>query len=61
MKEWINKRCKIFVRNLSEKPIVYTGTVIAVDNPFLTITDRDGRDVSINFMDIIQIKAEGEY
>jgi len=58
MNEWINQRCKIFVRNLSDKPIIYTGTVLAVDQNFLTILDKTNNKVSVNISDIIQIKEE---
>ena len=57
MQEWIGKKCKIFIRNLSDKPIVYTGTVLSITGQFLSITDRDGKPITININDIIQIKG----
>lgn len=59
MQEWVGKRCKIFIRNLTaEKAIVYTGVVISVASNFITIKDRTDNTVSINIQDIIQIKGE---
>ena len=68
MQEWVGKRAKIFVRNLSDKPIVYTGKILSFTNPFITISARgyshdtysqnnqNQIDVSINIQDIVQIK-----
>jgi len=58
MNEWINKRCKIFVRNLADRPIIYTGTILAVNQPFITILDKDNKRVTVNIQDIIQIRGE---
>lgn len=58
MNEWNGKLCKIFVRNLSDKPIVYTGKIISDEANFITFLDRDGRQISINRQDLIQIKEE---
>jgi hypothetical protein len=60
MKEWINKKCKVFVRNLSDKAIVYTGIVVSVDEGFINFIDRDNNKVTININDIVQIKEEEE-
>jgi len=66
MKELINKRCRVFVKNLSDKPIVYRGVVEAVEevgaNVILTILDIKRARVRINFSDVIQIiQDEGDY
>lgn len=58
MNEWNNKKAKIFVRNLSDKPIIYTGKIISYSPPFITISDKTGKIISINVADIIQIKEE---
>jgi len=54
---WIGKKCKIFIRNLSEQAIVYTATILSVDSPFMTILDRDKKTITININDIIQIRG----
>ena len=59
--EWIGKRCKIFIRNLSDRPIIYTGTIISVKQQFLTIIDKMNNTVTINLQDIIQIRGEEEW
>jgi len=66
MKELINKRCRVFVKNLSDKPIVYRGVVEAVEevgaNVIITILDIKRARVRINFSDVIQIiQDEGDY
>ena len=66
MKELINKKCRVFVKNLSEKPIVYRGFVEAVDeigtNVILTILDMNKSRIRINVSDIVQIiQDEGDY
>ena len=66
MKELINKRCRVFVKNLSDKPIVYRGTVEAIEeigtNVIITILDIKQARVRINFSDVIQIiQDEGDY
>ena len=66
MKELINKRCRVFVKNLSDKPIVYRGVVEAIDeigtNVIITILDIKHARVRINFSDVIQIiQDEGDY
>jgi len=61
MKEWIGKRCKVFVRNLmADKPVIYTGTIISADEHFITINAKNSERVTINISDIIQIKEEEE-
>ena len=60
MNELVGKRIKIFVRNLSDKPIVYTGEVIAVSSTFITLIDRTNDKVIINLQDVIQIKGVEE-
>ena len=56
MNEWINKRCRIFIKNLSERPIIYTGKVLGIDLPFLTILDEKANtQIAVNVSDIIQI------
>jgi len=60
MKEWIGRKGKIFVRNLDSKAIVYTADVLSVEGSFMTIRDRDGNIISINLMDVIQIKGAEE-
>jgi len=66
MKELINKKCRVFVKNLSDKPIVYRGVVEAIEeignNVIITILDIKFARVRINFSDVIQIiQDEGEY
>jgi len=66
MKELINKKCRVFVKNLSDKPIVYRGVVEAIEeignNVIITILDIRQARVRINFSDVIQIiQDEGEY
>lgn len=61
MNEWIGKKCKIFIRNLSPSAIVYTATVISIDKNFMTILDRDNKQITINVADIIQIKGADTY
>ena len=66
MKDLINKTCRIFVKNLSDKPIIYRGTIEAVEeighNVIITILDIKSARVRINFNDIIQIiQEEGDY
>ena len=56
MNEWIGKKTKIFIRNLSERAIVYTATILSFEPPFVTILDRDNNKITINVNDIIQIK-----
>ena len=58
MQEWINKKCKIFVRNLNDKPVIYTGTILSVEGNFVTISAKNFEKVTINMNDIIQIKEE---
>ena len=64
MREWIEKKAVIFVKNLllDNRPVIYTCTVISVsaDEKFVTVMDRNNRKVTINTSDIIQIK-EDEY
>jgi ribosome maturation factor RimP len=61
MKEWIGKKCKVFVRNLmADKPVIYTGTITSADEHFVTMKARNAEMVSINITDIIQIKEEEE-
>ena len=55
MNEWTGKKCKIFIRNLSERPIVYTGKILSIDTHFVTICDRYSGNVSVNVQDVIQI------
>jgi len=55
---WIGKRCKIFVRNLSERPIIYTGKVLSIDENFLTLLSSIEGEISLNVKDIILIKEE---
>jgi len=66
MKELINIKCRIFVKNLSDKPIVYRGVVEAIEeignNVIITILDIKQSRVRINFSDVIQIiQDEGDY
>jgi len=66
MKELINKRCRIFVKNLSDKPIIYRGIIEAVEelgtNVIITILDIKQSRIKINFSDVIQIiQEEGDY
>jgi len=66
MKELINKKCRVFVKNLSDKPIVYRGVVEAIEeigsSVIITILDIKSARVRINFSDVIQIiQDEGEY
>ena len=66
MKEIINTTCRIFVKNLSEKPIIYSGVVEEIEdvgnNVILTLLDMKNIKVRINFNDIIQIlQDEGDY
>ena len=60
MREWINKQCKIFVKDLlSDGRILhYTCTVISVsaDEKFITIIDKMGEKITLNTDSIIQIK-----
>lgn len=58
MKKWVNKRCRIFVRSLSDKPIIYTGMIISVDDNFITIHDKEDKIIGINLLDLIQIREE---
>lgn len=58
--EWLNKRCKVFIRNLSDKPIVYTGEIISVSSNFITILDLRNENIKINVQDIILIREETE-
>ena len=58
MKELIGRKVKIFIRGLSDKPIIYTADVLSIDGEFITFRDRDGVPISVNTKDIIQIKAE---
>jgi len=58
MNEWKNKKCKIWIKNLSDKAIIYTGVCTAVSENFLTILDRNNDKVSVNITDIIQIREE---
>ena len=56
----------MFVKNLSDKPIVYRGVVEAVEevgaNVIITILDIKRARVRINFSDVIQIiQDEGDY
>lgn len=59
MNEITERQYKIYIRNLAEKPIIYTGKILSFDAPFLKFCDRDGVILLINFQDIIQIKPEG--
>ena len=62
MKKIISKTCRVFVKNLSEKPIIYRGVVEEIEeigtNSFLTILDIKNSKVSINFNDVVQIIQE---
>lgn len=58
--KWIGKHCKIFVRNLYEKPIIYTGKVLSINENFLTLFSQIEGEISVNVKDIILIKGEGE-
>jgi len=60
VKELIGRKVKIFIRGLSDKPIIYTADVLSIDGEFITFRDRDGVPISVNTKDIIQIKAEPE-
>ena len=67
MKELVGKYCKVYVRNLTaptEKPIIYTAEVEAIDelgeNVFIRILDRYGKVVRLNLKDIIQITEINE-
>lgn len=66
MKELINKNCRIFVKNLSDKPIVYRGRVEDVEelgtNVIITILDIKNSKIRINVSDVVQIiQDEGDY
>jgi len=61
MKQWIGKKVKIFIRNLDSKPIVYTAEVLSVEGSFITFRDRGGKIISINLMDVIQVRTEEEH
>lgn len=54
--EWLNKKCKVFIKNLSDEPIVYTGTLIDLSENFITILDKKNKCVKINVHDIILIR-----
>jgi hypothetical protein len=58
--EWTGNFAKIFVSNLAtDKPIIYTGKILSVDENFVTISAQ-GVLVSVNIRNIIQIKSEEE-
>jgi len=66
MKELINKKCRLFIKNLSDKPIVYRGIIEGVEevgsNVIITILDMNRAKIRINFNDVIQIiQEEGDY
>ena len=58
----IGKRCKLFIRNLSDKAIVYTGMILNIQDQFITILDRNNEKIIINVQDLIQMREakEGE-
>ena len=56
MNEWIKKKCKIFIKNLANSAIVYTGTITSIDDTFITFLDRDGKPITINKTDVVLIK-----
>ncbi len=58
MREWIGQKVRIFIRNLNDKPIVYTATILSVEDGFITFTERNGEKICVNIKDIIQIKEE---
>jgi len=60
VKELIGRKVKIFIRGLSDKPIIYTADVLSIDGEFITFRDRDKEIISVNTKDIIQIKTEPE-
>jgi len=60
MNEWINKKCKIFIRNLANTAIVYTGTITSIDEEFITFIDRYNERLTINKKDVIIIKGAEE-
>jgi hypothetical protein len=60
MKEWIGRRCKIFVRGLSDHAIIYTAEVQSIENNFITFKDLWGEKITVNIADIIQIKEDDE-
>ncbi|MHA1305466.1 MAG: hypothetical protein ACTSPI_17340 [Candidatus Heimdallarchaeaceae archaeon] len=54
-KEWIGKI--VFIK-LDDGQIFSFSTVLAYEEPFLSITDRDGLPAIVNFKTILKIKEE---
>jgi hypothetical protein len=57
-KGWMNKRVKVFVKNLAAHTVVYTGIITDADENFILINDRDGCNFWMNIKDVVQIKEE---
>lgn len=57
--EWVGKKVKIFIQNLGgDKPIIYSGRVIVIDDDFITIEDISGQISKINLRNVIVIREE---
>ena len=55
-KEWIGR--KVFIK-LFDGTIFTFSTIVSFDKPFLTITDKYGKQVSINVDNISRMREEG--
>jgi len=56
-KEWVGKE-KVFIK-LDDGQIFSYSKVLAYEEPFLSITDRDGLPAVVNVKTILKIKEEG--
>ena len=61
MKELIGKKVKIWIKDLSVEPIIYTCTVLSADDNFIRIEDKIGDKITIKIDNIIQIKELDNY
>ena len=54
--EWIGR--KVFIK-LIDGTVFTFSTIVSFDEPFLTITDKFGKQVSINTNNISRMREEG--
>ena len=61
-KKWIGKKVKVFIKGLADRPIIYSGEVISVNDNFLTMIDqKTGKEYDINTSNIIQMCEDEDF
>lgn len=53
---YLHKECRVFIRGLDVRPIIFNGEVISVDDSFIMLVDSVDGKIKINIHDIILIK-----